>query len=177
MGTLTALAALACGDTTDTSDATTGPAGSSSSTSSANGQGGNGGENGTTITSGPCLAQCPDGGAGGTSNVVTSTSTGSTDCGGLEKAFVAAFELATSCNACQGADHCIQGVAIHDACGCVVGGIDDKMLTADAESAYQAWVAAGCGPLPCGAPCPPPSAKYACQPGGGASCDGSCGVI
>jgi hypothetical protein len=105
------------------------------------------------------------GGAGGSSSRASSgaaggpasgpsTSSGGTSCDSLYGTFRQALDEATLCNPCIDNDACIDGPQIHDECSCVVGASNDKPDAAKAaEDAYDAWIAAGCGPVDCARPC------------------------
>lgn len=86
---------------------------------------------------------------GGTSSQGGSTSL---DCNDLLAQLTERLAAATACNPCIDFDPCPNGKVISDQCGRPVGTSDD-VLAQQASEAYDAWVAAGCGPFKCDAPC------------------------
>lgn len=99
-----------------------------------------------------------------------SATSGVSACEQLEVPRAQAFEDATRCDACIDFDPC--GLAfVTDRCGCIVPATGTQVAMAS-EQAYAAWVAAGCGPLDCNAPCPQPGAAF-CEPQG-QGCAGTC---
>ncbi|MFO0554964.1 MAG: hypothetical protein U0271_41690 [Polyangiaceae bacterium] len=116
-----------------------------------------------------------DGGSGGGSSTNgTSSSTTSTgvDCAQLQADYLSKFDQATACNTCIDFDACGVGQVISDPCGCPAGTSDQGLATA-AQEAFDAWVAAGCGPELCGEPCFGGDVKWFCS-GDGTNCNGKC---
>ena len=118
-------------------------------------------------------------GGGSTSSSATSThassvstGTGPHDCGSLEKVFQGFFDQAVACSTCVDANPCFGGLEIHDACGCPAG-TANQAFAKEANQAYDAWVAAGCGPHLCQIPCFNPGQTWTCAPSG-MQCNGTC---
>jgi len=115
-----------------------------------------------------------DTGTGGSSSTSSSTSTSTTTstgtggtvdpCQVLEEQLGVALRLAQACNPMINAIQCSGDTVVYDTCGCEVVANDHAVSEAeDARAAYDAWVAAGCGPHLC-ASCPPgPDTPWYCD--------------
>ena len=113
------------------------------------------------------------GGAGGTTTTTThsTTSTGSggegasPSCNSLSQALTAAIDAAQECNPAINTVQCNGSSVVRDSCACeLVANENYPALVQAANGAYNAWVAAGCGPIPC-YNCPPaPPSPWYCDP-------------
>ncbi|MFO0555732.1 MAG: hypothetical protein U0271_45570 [Polyangiaceae bacterium] len=98
------------------------------------------------------------GGAGGgetsssssSSSSTTSTGTSST-CDGLFEAMQTAYDHARACSPLDPVIQCDGSVVLLDTCACPNVVVNEHNITEieEARAAYEAWVAAGCGPIPC----------------------------
>lgn len=106
----------------------------------AGGQGGRGGSGGEPIAG---FFSPP-------ADVVT-TGTGSGACDALLATYETAVDHARACSPLDPNIQCDGTVVLLDTCGCpsIVANEDLVGEVADAEAAYEAWVAAGCGPYQC----------------------------
>jgi hypothetical protein len=132
--------------------------------SSDDGSGGAGGSSGSGgSTGGSAGSTGGSGGSTGGSGGSTGGSAGSTggsagsagaDCKALGETMQATLTAAQQCSPLLGVEQC-NGTAVgYDSCGCGVVLNDtqpDKVKAAN--DAYDAWVAAGCGPNACGKAC------------------------
>ncbi|APR76237.1 Hypothetical protein A7982_01584 [Minicystis rosea] len=115
-----------------------------------------------------------DGAAGGglpepTTGVGASTSSGTAGAGGCDELgaiLESAVFAAQTCNPVLSVQQCSGKVVIHDGCGCELAANETKPGAAMAAiSAFDTWVAAGCGPVPCLLCPPPPSSEpWFCNP-------------
>jgi hypothetical protein len=108
---------------------------------------------------GKVVVDAPGTGAGGGSGGGSAN-----DCTSLEQALTTAIAAAQKCDSLSSTFQC--GGVVTDSCGCEEAANDTNPATIQAaQSAYQAWTSAGCGPVPC-ATCPPsPSwGLWTCQP-------------
>lgn len=108
-------------------------------------------------------------GGSGTTSGSTSAKTGSTkstgtaaSCTDLEQSFQNAVADAAACSPAKSSLQCT--TIINDTCGCPTIAVNTKLgpLVNDAKLAYDAWVEAGCGPIPC-TQCIPADIGY-CEP-------------
>lgn len=103
-----------------------------------------------------------DGGAGGSGtgqpiggfNAPTdaaTTGTGSDQCAALLETLETAIDHARACTPLDPNIQCDGSVVLLDTCGCPSVVANENLITeiADAQAAYDAWVAAGCGPYDC----------------------------
>ena len=87
------------------------------------------------------------------------------DCGSLEADYEQKLALARQCSPGDPGLQCSGKLTVPDPCNCPVI-VNDATpdLAALAEKAFEAWVAAGCGPFECGRDCLPPGTGGFCQP-------------
>ena len=121
------------------------------------GSGGEGGTHPSTTSSTP------------TGSTTSSTPTGSTTstsdpCDALQADLEAKLQQALACNPMLSVEQCTGELVVYDTCGCVLAANAlAPNLAQAANLAYQAWVAAGCGPWDC-AWCPPePPSPWFCS--------------
>jgi hypothetical protein len=79
-----------------------------------------------------------------------STTTGDA-CDALLEAYVKAVDAATECSPFEPVVQCDGSIVLLDTCACpsIVANEHASDLATVARDAYDAWVAAGCGPIPC----------------------------
>ena len=100
---------------------------------------------------GKAVIDGPDGFGGGGG---TTTTTTAVTCDGLFQVYDAALADAVSCNPFVNMMQCDGTASVHDPCGCpVLANETNPTAVQAAVAAYDAWVAASCGPYLCGAPC------------------------
>lgn len=131
-------------------------------TGAGNSQGGTPGDGGGVDTAGSA--------AGG------SSSTGDV-CDQLEKELIVAIDAARFCSPLDPNIVCDGTVTLLDTCGCP-SLVANEELGAEIESAklaYEAWVAAGCGPYPCES-CTPAQGGF-CDTMGGDGTSGLCQAV
>lgn len=130
-------------------------------------------EDGGGTTQGGGSAQTGGGGSG-TSNTGGSVSTG-VSCDVLSAQYEDAIRAATACNPTLSSIQCDGTAVLNDTCGCPSILLNERNpeLVLAAQQAYDAWVAGGCGPVPCGQACFPASAG-GCVPSG---TSGTCQVF
>jgi hypothetical protein len=74
------------------------------------------------------------------------------DCELLGQSMFGLFQPVSTCD--PAADTCVVSDTLTDVCGCAVS-VNGEAPGLDAlQQAYDLWVAQGCGPMGCGAPCP-----------------------
>ena len=109
-------------------------------------------------------------GSGGQGATTTTGSTGlggegaGTGCNALDQNMMDALGAAQACDPSSSVNECTSAAVVKDTCGCeAVANQTAPGLVQAANDAYDAWVAAGCGPTPCYA-CPPaPPAPWYCD--------------
>jgi hypothetical protein len=79
------------------------------------------------------------------------TGTGSDACASLLETLETAIDHARACTPLDPNIQCDGSVVLLDTCGCPSVVANENLITeiADAQAAYDAWVAAGCGPHEC----------------------------
>lgn len=104
-----------------------------------------------------------DGGAGGTGGTSETTSNNSSSsgpttstgtpptCDALFEAMQTAYDHARACSPLDPVIQCDGSVVLLDTCACPNVVVNEHNLTEieEARAAYEAWVSAGCGPIPC----------------------------
>jgi hypothetical protein len=105
----------------------------------------------------------PMGGFGQPTDAAT-TGTSSDQCAALLEAFETANDHARACSPLDPNIQCDGSVVLLDACGCPSVVANENLVAeiADAQAAYEAWVAAGCGPYEC-ATCMPATNGGFCE--------------
>ncbi len=93
----------------------------------------------------------PMGGTVSTSTDAATTGTGSDACTTLLELYETAVDHARACSPIDPNIVCDGTVVLLDTCGCpsIVANEDLPADVAEAQAAYEAWVAAGCGPYLC----------------------------
>jgi hypothetical protein len=119
----------------------------------------------------PCCAGetpllCDDLQCGSQSCVGTLVPSSCSDCALLQQHMSGLFQLAVMCDPAN--DQCVVSETLTDVCGCMVAISGESPVLDDLQQAYDVWVAQGCGPMGCGAPCPVGEAS--CLEGNGTYC-------
>lgn len=105
----------------------------------------------------------PIGGSGAPTDAAT-TSSGTGPCASLLEIFETALDHARACSPLDPNIQCDGSAVLLDVCGCPSVVANENLIgeIADAQAAYEAWVAAGCGPYECES-CTPAESGGFCQ--------------
>jgi hypothetical protein len=124
---------------------------------------------GKAVVDPPIHGQAGSGGQGATTTTTGSTGLGGegagTGCEALMQDLTNAISAAQACDPASPVYECTGMAVVKDTCACdLVANQTVPTLVQAANDAYDAWVAAGCGPIPCYACPPPPSSPWYCDP-------------
>ncbi|MBL9027071.1 MAG: hypothetical protein JNL21_33050 [Myxococcales bacterium] len=111
----------------------------------------------------------------GSTSQVGSTSSGN-PCDALDAELLTAIDHALACSPLDPTIQCDGTVMILDTCACPIVANEDNVSEVEAaRAAYDAWVAAGCGPYPCET-CVVPQGGF-CMPQGGGGKGRCAGIL
>ena len=159
---VSALVLAACGGTSEDDPGTGGAAGTAGSAGSGGtggtaGNGGGSGSGGSAGNGGGSAGSGATAGSGGTAGASGSAGAGGAagaDCKALGESMQKTLAEAVTCSPMLTVEQCTGSATGFDQCGCeVVLNETQPAKVKAANDTYSAWVAAGCGPFGCGAPC------------------------
>ena len=124
---------------------------------------------GKAVVDPPIHGQAGSGGQGATTTTTGSTGLGGegagSGCDGLMQDLTDAINAAQACDPTIYLAQCMGTAVVKDSCACdLVANENYPELVQAATDAYSAWVAAGCGPIPCYSCPPPPTSPWFCDP-------------